>query len=284
MKFTRLYSEIKRQYEASPDAQEYFSLRTLVSEIWLKYGYESAQHILTPDREAEYSDKIIDDAKRAINGYPLQYIAGKTQFWNCEFYVGEGILIPRSDTEISVEKALERINDGGIVYDICCGSGCIGISLLKNSTLKKCYSFDISPYALEYTKRNGYLNGVEDRLEVLKYDVMSALPPRELPASDLIISNPPYITTEEMKNLPENVRFEPSIALEGGNDGADFYRRIIEDFTPLLRDGGYMIFEIAPTQSEILKELFEKHGYEYEFFADYRGNVRTACGKKEKNY
>jgi len=284
MNFSQLYAEIKKKYEASEDAGEYFSLRTLVSELWLKYGYSSAQHILSPDAMADEAERILSDAAEALNGYPLQYITGKTEFWNCSFYVGEGVLIPRSDTEISVEKALERLKDGNVVYDICCGSGCIGISLAKNSALERCYSFDISPYAIDYTKKNALLNGVWDRLEVMEYDVMSASPPKNIPTADLIISNPPYITSEEMESLPENVRFEPSIALEGGHDGADFYRRIIEDFTPLLREGGYMIFEIAPTQAEILTSLFEKHGYKSEIFADYRGNLRTACGKKEKKY
>lgn len=284
MNFTQLYAEIKNKYEASENAEEYFSLRTLVGELWLKYGYSSAQHILSPDTETDKAELILSDADAAVNGYPLQYIIGKTEFWNCSFYVGEGVLIPRSDTEISVEKALERLRDGDIVYDICCGSGCIGISLAKNSALKRCYAFDISPYAIDYTKKNAVLNGVDDRLETIEYDVMSSLPPKDIPLADIIISNPPYITSEEMEHLPENVRFEPSIALEGGSDGADFYRRIIEDFTPLLRDGGYMIFEIAPTQSEILTELFEKYGYKSEIFPDYRGNLRTACGKKEKNY
>lgn len=284
MTFNEIYTEIKRLYETSHEAEEYFSLRTLVGELWLKYGFETAQHILTPNSHTQKGEEIIKDAVRALHGYPLQYITGKTEFWNCEFYVGEGVLIPRSDTEISVEKALERIKSGSVVYDICCGSGCIGISLAKNSDLKRCYAFDISPIALDYTSKNGALNGVSDRLEVRKYDVMSSRLPDDIPMADVIISNPPYVTSEEMKHLPKNVTFEPSIALEGGSDGADFYRRITEDFTPRLRDGGYMIFEIAPMQAEIIAELFKEHGYEYEIFADYRGNFRTACGKKQKNY
>ena len=283
MTFLQLYNKIKSEYDKSaPRIKEYFSLQTLLNELYVKYGLQKAQHILSPDKEVENHKVITDDALRALGGYPLLYVMGRTEFWNCEFYVGEGVLIPRSDTEISVEKAIERLKDGDVVYDLCCGSGCIGISLLKNSRISCCYCADISSVALEYTKKNGILNGVSDRLEVMECDVTKKDCFSGIPPADLIISNPPYLTTDEMKHIPGNVRYEPEIALDGGDDGCDFYRRIIDNFTPKLKDGGYMIFEIAPTQSEILKALFTSHGYTAQVYPDYRGNLRTVCGKKKK--
>ena len=284
MTFSQLYREIKKKYDAACDeVKDYFTLRTLAGEIWRKYGFSPAEHIINPEKNAENHEQMLQDADRALSGYPLQYVVGKTEFWNCEFYVGEGVLIPRSDTELAVEKALERLGSGGCVYDLCCGSGCIGISVVKNSDAE-CFAFDISPIALEYTRKNSELNGVSDRMHIIGYDIMSSDVPKNLPMADVIISNPPYIRTDEMESLPSNVRFEPSTALEGGEDGADFYRRIIADFTPLLKSGGYMIFEIAPGQAEILRELFKFHGYDCDVFSDYHGNLRVACGKNEKNY
>lgn len=285
MTLGEIYNDVKALYSACPTASEWFGLRTLMSEMLIKYGDDPMAHIVNPHKHAEYAQSFMEDVKRALAGYPLQYITGKTAFWNGEFYVGEGVLIPRSDTERTVELALEAVKPDCIVYDICCGSGCIGISLLKSRPdIKKCYCFDISDTALEYTRRNAVLNGVEERLEAVKYDVMNGVFPDGIPPAHVIVSNPPYVRNDEMPLLPENVRFEPEIALAGGEDGCDFYRKILCDFVGLLKNGGELFFEISPAQAEILSPLFISMGSNPKVFKDYRGNIRTICGKFEKKY
>lgn len=279
-----LYSATKKMYDAVPEAAEWFGLRALMGELWFKYGADYMEHIANPDREIDFSDSFIADAKKALSGYPLQYITGKVAFWNGEFRVGEGVLVPRDDTERLVELALDRVEAGDIVYDLCCGSGCIGISMLKtDDEIKKCYAFDISQTALDYTRENARLNGVEDRLEAIEYDVMGGDFPDDIPSPSMIISNPPYIRADEMAHLPENVRHEPRIALLGGADGCDFYRKILADFSGKLPINGCILFEIAPGQKEILEKLFRQYGLVSEFFEDYHGNIRVACGKKKKS-
>ena len=281
----QLYAEIRALYAACPQAAQWFDLQSLMRELWLKYGAEPLRHITKPEEKVDFCDDFTADVKKALSGYPLQYITGKTAFWNGEFFVGEGVLIPRSDTERIVEAALSRIDRGGVIYDLCCGSGCIGISLLmSDDRIKKCYSFDISKTALEYTEKNAKANGVADRLTAVEYDVMSGNFPMDIPPPDMIVSNPPYIRADEMPKLAENVRHEPQIALIGGEDGCDFYRTILADFSDKLTCGGSVVFEIAPGQRDIIARLFDFYGFDAEFFEDYGGNIRAACGKKEKRY
>ena len=285
MTLGEIYNEVKALYNSCPEASQWFGLRTLMSEMLIKYGDDPMAYAVHPEKTAQYADSFIEDVKRALTGYPLQYITGKTAFWNGEFYVGEGVLIPRSDTERTVELALEAIKPDSIVYDVCCGSGCIGISLLKSRPdIKKCYCFDISPVALEYTRRNAVLNGVQDRLEAIKCDVMSGFFPDDIPHAHVIVSNPPYVRNDEMAHLPENVRFEPELALVGGEDGCDFYRKILHDFVPLLENNGELFFEIAPAQAQILTPLFISMGSTPRVSKDYSGNIRTIYGKFEKKY
>lgn len=284
MTCAEIYNTVKRLYNNQPSAQEWFSLSVLMRELWLKYGHNTAQHLICPDKNCDFAQDFIKDACKAIEGYPLQYIVGKTAFWNGEFFVGEGVLIPRSDTERIVELALERCKNGGVVYDLCCGSGCIGISMLKSrSDIQKCYSFDISQTALEYTQKNAEYNGVFERLEAVEYDIMSDFEknfPQNLPLPDIIVSNPPYIRSEQMALLPKNVGYEPEIALYGGDDGCDFYRKILKDFSRLLLKDRYLIFEISPEQAEILNPIFHDMGFDSDVFKDYRNNIRAICGKK----
>ena len=281
----QLYDSVKELYSQASEANEWFDLRSLMGELWLKFGREPLTHLYEPMADIDFAREFLSDVKIALTGYPLQYITGKAPFWDSEFYVGEGVLIPRSDTERTVELALERIPQGSVVYDLCCGSGCIGISILRSrKDIKACYCFDISDTALEYTRKNAVLNGVEDRIKIIKYDVMSGKLPDDIPRPDTVVSNPPYIRDDEMPHLPKNVKYEPQIALAGGQDGCDFYRRIINDFSPVLNGGGHLIFEIAHEQWEILSSLFISAGLSPTAFRDYHGSIRTICGKNEKKY
>ena len=199
--------------------------------------------------------------------YPLQYILGKWDFMGLPFKVGPGVLIPRPDTETLVEKALELIKDKKEpkVLDLCCGSGCIAISIAKERPDAKVYAVEKYSVALKYAKENAILNDTKN-VTFIEGDVLEGVANNE--KYDLILSNPPYLDTEEMKKLPVEVTYEPETALIGGEDGMLFYREIIKNYKGSLNEGGIMAFEIGATsRQKELPDMMKK--------ADFK-NVQTA--------
>ncbi len=254
-----MLTRLKEIYLASSFALENLSFRETVGLILEKHGYERDSLLLGKAIDGEEIEK---DFIRAVSGEPLGYVLGKVPFFREEYFVGEGVLIPRCDSEILVETAIRVIPEGTHFLDICTGSGCIGISVLKSRHDLTATLFDKSPTALSFAKKNIALNGVEGRCEARLFDLMK----EELPTSSAIVMNPPYITGKEMETLPENVKREPSLALFGGEDGLDFYRRIKE-----LSPDGALIFEIGSGQGEALRELFDGG----EIIKDLSGNDRV---------
>lgn len=207
-------------------------------------------------------------------GRPLEYIIGKAYFLGNEYIVNENVLIPRFDTEILVEKALELIKTNGIkkVLEIGTGSGIIGIHLVKNSDIN-IIATDISEEALKIADKNAKRLNVDfSRYELVKSDVYENIGK----SFDLIISNPPYIKRDEIKTLNKDVLNEPYLALDGGKDGLDFYRRIIKDaFKHVNGYGSYLIFEIGDTQADdIIKYLKENNWKNNQVFTDLSGKDR----------
>lgn len=190
---------------------------------------------------------------RVKSGEPLQYVIGKWDFYESEFYVGPGVLIPRPETEELVELALESIDSSveTVIYDLCSGSGCIGISLAKKLPKAKVYLLEKSEEAFQYLKKN--CRGVENAFPVLT-DISNADIETEQP--DVIISNPPYIPTSQLPELQAEVQKEPSMALDGGEDGLDFYRIIKNVWFPRLALGGRIFLEIGEDQGEKVLEMF----------------------------
>lgn len=240
-----MQKRLKEIYLASEFARENLSFRETVGLILEKHGYERDAILLGKDVDLE---KIEKDFVRAVSGEPLGYVIGKVPFFREEYFVGEGVLIPRCDSEVLVETAIKVIPEGTHFLDICTGSGCIGISILKAREDLTATLLDKSPTALGWAKRNVVENGVEGRCEVRLFDLMK----EELPHSSALVMNPPYITEEEMNTLPENVKREPSLALFGGEDGLDFYRRV-----KALSPDRTLVFEIGRGQGGALLELFE---------------------------
>ncbi|MBQ7897033.1 MAG: peptide chain release factor N(5)-glutamine methyltransferase [Clostridia bacterium] len=243
---------LKALWEGSQFAKENLSFRETAALILEKYSLERDTLLLGKEIPQEISEKIISDMKRAVSGEPLGYILGKVPFYKEEYLVGEGVLIPRCDSEVLVEEAIKRIPEGTRFLDICTGSGCLGISVLKSRPDLTAALLDISPFSERWAKANIEYHGVSDRCTFEHFDLMKEVPPK----ASAIIMNPPYITTEEMNTLPENVKKEPSLALFGGDDGLDFYRRI----KSLELKDTLLIFEIGAGQGEALKTLF--HGGE----------------------
>lgn len=211
-------------------------------------------------------------------GKPLEYITQSACFFGLDFYVDERVLVPRADTEVIVEKAIER--GGGKIADICCGSGCIGLSVLKNVRGATADMFDISEGACEVSRENARRLGLSERANILRRDVFS---PDFLSGGekyDIIISNPPYIRTEVIKGLSAEVKNEPYIALDGGEDGLAFYRRLLDVCPKALAEGGEIIFEIGYDQATNVATEAEMRGLSCDVFRDYGGNDRCAVIKK----
>ena len=191
---------------------------------------------------------------------PLQYIIGKEKFFGLDFMVNEHVLIPRPETELLVETALHMIDAVRCtqyavrVLDLCTGSGCIAIALTKNAQDCRMVASDISGDAIETAKENARLNGVFKKIIFTKSDLFCDIEGN----FDIIVSNPPYIARYEFEALQKEVLKEPVIALDGGVDGLDFYRRIFSGATRHLAHGGYCIAEIGFGQLTAIKEIIEK--------------------------
>ena len=227
---------------------------------------------LTEEQEKAF-DALCD--RRAARE-PLQYILGETEFMGLTFHVEPGVLIPRADTEILVEKALAWMKPGARVLDIGTGSGAIAVSLAKLGRQAQVTAVDVSDRALEIARRNAERNGAA--VEFVKSDCFSALKGRKY---DMIVSNPPYISEDEMRGLMPEVTREPELALFGGADGLDFYRRISREAPEYLNEGGCLLFEIGWLQKDAVSALVKAHIGEPFALRDYGQNWRVVGAKKE---
>lgn len=189
-------------------------------------------------------------ARRRETGEPLQYILGEWEFMGLPFQVGPGTLIPRPETELLCELALGEDIKGKRVLDLCCGSGCIGISLNRLGGAEVTFS-DISPAALAYARKNAQINGVTGTF--LEGDLFAPVTGQ----FDLITVNPPYLSAADMASLQKELRFEPENALFGGEDGLDIYRRLADESAVHMAPGGRLLMEIGCTQGEALRALFK---------------------------
>ena len=208
---------------------------------------------------------------------PLQYITGEQEFMGMTFHVNSNVLIPRQDTETLVEEALKVVKPGMKVLDMCTGSGCVLISILKNVNCTGGYGYDISKQAINVAKENAKLNDVPAIFERsnLFEDVADE-------TFDVIVSNPPYIRSDEIPFLmPEVSEFEPHEALDGKEDGLFFYRKIIQESPDYLTDGGYLLFEIGYDQGWAVSSLMKEAGFEDVCVKkDLARNDRVVCGHK----
>lgn len=193
---------------------------------------------------------------------PIQYIMGKTEFCGLEFIVNEDVFIPRPETEVLVQTALDLSYELRVmsyelrILDLCTGSGNIAIALTKNIRNCKIVASDISEEALAVAKKNAAFNGVLKRIEFINSDLFSKLEGK----FDIVVSNPPYVARYEFETLDKEVLTEPRIAIDGGPDGLDFYGRIAQDAPRFLKNGGYLIMEIGFGQAHPIKEIIEKTG------------------------
>lgn len=236
------------------------------------FGISRADTILKRDKD--FSSEVLDMALEKRRAHvPVQYIIGKWEFMGKEFFVSPECLIPRPDTEILVEKAIEITKNGEDVADFCTGSGCIGISLALFCRGINLTLVDISEGALNIAKKNARSHGVN--AEFVLGDIRHDLPSKKF---DVITSNPPYIPSSDVLTLSEEVKNEPNIALDGGEDGLDIIRFLLSDGLDYLKDGGRMLIEFGYDQYEKMCALLEKNEKiaRYEILFDYGKNPRCA--------
>lgn len=226
------------------------------------------------DREVQ-EDNCLEAAMQVANGKPLQYVLGEWDFCGHRILCKEGVLIPREDTETLVEVAKKHLKAGDSVLDLCCGSGCISVALAKAGA--KVSAVDINDKAIELTKENALLWGVS--VDVQKMDILSEKTDKVF---DMIVSNPPYIRTSEIRKLDTSVKkYEPRNAIDGGDDGLLFYREITKRFFENLAEGGLLIYEIGFDQREQVMNLLEQAGFKnVTAEKDLNGNDRVVYGVK----
>lgn len=234
-----------------------------------------------------YEENYLKELGKIINGMPLQYIMHKQEFMGLNFYVDENVLIPQPDTEILVEEAINLIHsfeklDNVQVLDLCTGSGAIAVSIIKYVPNVKVFASDISKKALEVANKNVINNKVKN-VELLESDMFENLKNYKF---DFIVSNPPYIESNTIKNLSKEVQNEPEIALDGGQDGLKFYRIILKEAYKYLNKNGYLLLEIGYDQGEKILKLCKEYSCNLNLITkkpikDFGGNNRVIILQKE---
>lgn len=255
-----------------PDAAlDAWYLLQMVCKIERSYYYVHGEEDITQDAQKEYEIAV---QKRAEH-IPLQYIIGEQEFMGLRFKVNSNVLIPRQDTETLVEQVLKIVKPGMKVLDLCTGSGCVLISVLKNAPELTGVGSDISKTALLVAKENAKMHEVD--ADWIRSDLFDNI----TETFDVIMANPPYIPTGEILSLMPEVRdFEPENALDGGADGLDFYRKIAGQVKDYLNPGGYVYMEIGYDQGEAVSELMRNAGFtEVEVIKDLARNDRVVKGK-----
>lgn len=245
---------------------------------------------VSKEQQQLYETKL----QEIIQGKPIQYIVNMQEFMGLRFYVDEHVLIPQPDTEILVEKTIEiikkeeqknkeKVDKPISILDLCTGSGAIGISLAKYVYNAKVTLSDISKDALEVAKRNAISNKQEENIEFVCSNLLEKI---EKKSFDYIVSNPPYIETSTIKTLPQEVKHEPIIALDGGQDGLEFYRLILKQAPNYLKQNGYLLLEIGYQQGDKVIQIWNNQQNNLELITttpikDLGGNDRVLIFQKK---
>ncbi len=226
----------------------------------------------------EKQKDFLGAVNKLVNNIPIQYIIKKQEFMKMEFYVDENVLIPRQDTEIVVQEAINIINDYKLenVLDMCTGSGAIAISIAKYTSAKNIVASDISKKSLKIAQKNAQKNEAENRIKFLNSNMFKGI----VNKYDLIISNPPYIKKQEIKTLDESVKKEPHLALNGGEDGLDFYRIIEKEGYDHLNENGYLVLEIGYDQKDAVMKILSNRYTNIICKKDLAGNDRAIICKR----
>lgn len=283
-----LYQDTRRALLETESAQDAGVLaRMLICHVT---GKDQAQFLAGRDLYApeDVVKGVHAGLERLLKGEPIAYILGQWEFYGLPLRITPDVLIPRDDTcavaELAIRQAL-FLDQNPRILDLCCGSGCIGLAIAKRVKDARVTLADLSQNALTIARENTAMHKMGGRVRCVRVDAMQ-------PAStflgkfDLIVSNPPYVTAEEMKELPVSVRdYEPHMALYGGEDGLDFYRAIAGNFTRALRPGGYLCLEFGMGQGDAVCRILQEHDYTIlertKDFNDRERAVLARYGRKE---
>ena len=282
-KLSQLYLDARKRLLETEDAQSAgFLARNLLCHVT---GKDQAE--ILRDGEMYVGDDVCDAMDAAVtriqSGEPLAYILNQWEFYGLKLYVDSNVLIPRDDTcavtALAIQKAL-FLEKGPRILDLCTGSGCIGLAIASRVKDARVTLADISKEALAVAKKNTVLNHMTGRVSCVQSDALGK-PSAFLGKFDMIVSNPPYITTREMTELPPSVsQFEPHLALHGGTDGLDFYRSIVANYTDALKPGGYICFEFSMGQGDGVCRILEENGYTIlERSRDYNDRERAVIAQ-----
>lgn len=274
------YSQELEKISDTPRLDVELFLQKALGDVDRIYIHLNLNKELTNEQYEEFLGYISD----RINGRPVAYIVGNREFMGLDFFVKEGVLIPRPDTETLVEEIIELCknkNEEINIVDIGTGSGAITVSLAKYIENSRIISLDISDIPLEVGKINAVNNGVDDKIEFIKSDVFSGIKNRG-EKFDIIVSNPPYIPKKDIETLHTQVKdYEPYNALEGGEDGLDFYRQITEESIQYLKQNGILAYEVGHDQAEDVSKIMKYHGYDKIYTKkDIQGIDRVVIGFK----
>ena len=287
-KLSDLYLEVRKELLTTEDSQ---TASLMARNLLCKYTGKTQEQILA-DRETYASEavcKAMTDALLRIRaGEPLAYILQEWDFYGMQLLVTPGVLIPRDDTcavtSLAIKKAL-FLDQSPRILDLCTGSGCIGLAIAHRVKDAKVTLTDISQEAIAVARKNAVAQKLSARVSCVQADALKA-PAAFLGKFDMIVSNPPYITRDEMLELPDSVKnYEPHLALFGGEDGLDFYRSIATHYREALRPGGYLCFEFGAGQGDAVCGILESNGYTVqERTRDYNDRERAVVaryGRKE---
>ena len=288
-KFSQLYLEARRAFMEIEDQQT----ASLLARNLLCYVSGKSQEQILADREKYACEATCEAMESAVNrivaGEPLAYVLGEWEFYGMTLYVDPNVLIPRDDTCAVAALAIKKglfLDQEPRVLDLCTGSGCIGLAVANRVKDAKVTLADISREALAVAKKNIARHKLTGRVSCVQADAL-AEPSAFLGKFDMIVSNPPYVTTKDMDELPGSVKdYEPHLALHGGEDGLTFYRSIVKNYTKALKPGGYLCFEFGMGQGDDVCAILEKNGYTIlERSRDYNDRERAVIaqyGRKEE--
>ena len=278
----QLINEIKTTLKNGGIEDYIFESRCIIENIM---HLSHSEIVLNYDTEVlnEQYETAVSAAQKRITGYPLQYILGTWEFYGLPFFVGEGVLIPRQDTETLVDyvlnycktrKSTSKLN----CIDLCSGSGCIAVALSLNLQSSLFYAVEYSDSAFSFLQKNITFNNASD-IQAVKANVLDPDVANLFTNVDIIVSNPPYLTDKDMTVLQKEVSFEPRLALEGGTDGLLFYRSIVANWKHSLKYNGLIAFEIGIGQEQDVSDILSANSFtDIKFTKDLNDVVRVVSG------
>lgn len=284
----QLYLDARRELLAQEDVE---SAASMARHMLIQFSGKSNAEILA-NRDRYASEEVCrlmeDGVRRLLDGEPLAYVLGDWEFYGLPMYVSKDVLIPRDDTVAVAGLAIKQgmfLDKDPRILDLCCGSGCIGLAVASRVKDARVTLADLSKEALSVARKNIQRNKMGARVTTVQADAMKQAP-AFLGKFDLIVSNPPYVTKQEMEDLPGSVKnYEPEMALFGGEDGLDFYRSIVRNYASVLKTGGFICFEFGMGQGDDVCRILEENGYTVlERTKDYNDRERAVLaqyGRKE---